>query len=139
MTASPPPEESRQVLDLHHAVRSGHHCLVLAFHYVVLLWGVQSGQLTSHPRHCAVLAEVDRDEFPTMISAKTPPLLPGHSFHLSLHPLDCFCCTTFRWEEDNPHILVEVVDHQQEELLAAWCPQGDGAAEVPMNKLEVFP
>jgi hypothetical protein len=82
------------------------------FHHAILLWGVWHGQLTPHPRRHVVLGEVDRDEFPTAINVKTPQLLPGRYFHLSLHLLDCFRYTIFRWEENDPQIHVEIIDHQ---------------------------
>jgi hypothetical protein len=85
-----------------------------------------------------VLVEVGGEEFPTTVSAETPQLIPIRSFCLSLHPLDFFHNTIFRWEKDYPHIPTEIIEHLQEVLLAIWSRQGDGTAKIPMNKLESF-
>jgi hypothetical protein len=99
-------------------VDGGHHCLILAFHHAILLQGVWRSQLPPHLGRRAVPIEIDGDEFPTTVRAETSWLLPGRGLYLSMHLLDFFCNTIFRWEKDDPHIPAEIIDHQQEVLLA---------------------
>jgi hypothetical protein len=110
--------------------------LVLAFHHPILLRGLRGSELLVHPALCTIPTKPNRSDPSSTISVEDLQLVPCVHLNAHLEVLDREFSVILAWQEHQPHEAVEIIDEQQEVLVATRSGGGDGITKVTMNQVE---
>jgi hypothetical protein len=94
--------------------------------------------MSPHAGVVAVVDEAGRGELATLVHVQDLQLLPALCFSLRLHLLDHPHNIALGGQQDEPHLVAYVIDHQEKHGLAGQCGQLDRAAHVTVYELQCF-